>query len=290
MIRRLICVAVFAASPFVRADEQVRSVQEELRRRNIYFGDVDGRKTGELDEAVKRYQKRKGFASNGETDRDTLRSLGLAARTADEAPPKELAWPEEPVLKSDVRIDVPAAAQEISQDSGVIIPIALEPMKRQPASSSRRTRTAAAPAAPRGRAPTRLIAKSAANTKLTEEAIRKFVSEYLRALTRDDIEDELEFYADQVDYFANGLVDRRIVEHALRRYYQRWPDRKYSLGSLVNFRVDSSRGEIAVVFRVNFSLKNGRQRIKGATDNQFIINAATEDPRIVSVREHRVRT
>src|SRR6187401_2918344 len=93
------CLLLFlAAAP---AEEQTRATQEELRRRNIYFGDIDGRTTPEFSEAVKRYQRKKGLTDSGQADRETLRSLGLATREPGEAPPKELEWPEEPVLKSD---------------------------------------------------------------------------------------------------------------------------------------------------------------------------------------------
>jgi hypothetical protein len=40
---------------------------------------------------------------------------------------------------------------------------------------------------------------------------------------------------------------------------------------------------------VNFSLGNGRSRVKGQTNNRLTINAATADPRIVAIEEQRVR-
>ena len=79
--------------PPLLAQDEVRSVQEELRRRSLYFGNVDGRESAELAEATRRYQRRKGFTATGKPDRDTLRSLGLVPRSPDEAPPKELNWP-----------------------------------------------------------------------------------------------------------------------------------------------------------------------------------------------------
>src|SRR5687768_5814925 len=38
-------------------DEQVRRVQEELRKRNLYFADIDGKKSKEVTAAIRRYQE-----------------------------------------------------------------------------------------------------------------------------------------------------------------------------------------------------------------------------------------
>src|SRR3712207_9005549 len=89
-------LVIFLASParLLRAQD-LRSLQEELRRRSLYFGDVNGLNSPELQEATRRYQQRKGFAATGRPDRETLKSLGLVPRGADEPPPQELAWPNE---------------------------------------------------------------------------------------------------------------------------------------------------------------------------------------------------
>ena len=57
-----VCLIV-AISGTLRADETVRQVQEELRKRNLYFGNIDGQESPELAGALKRYQKRKGLRS-----------------------------------------------------------------------------------------------------------------------------------------------------------------------------------------------------------------------------------
>jgi hypothetical protein len=88
---------------------------------------------------------------------------------------------------------------------------------------------------------------------------------------------------------ASGSVDRRIIEETLRKYYQRWPSRRYSLAGPVGYRLAPDRGEIDLTYRLNFSLANGNKQVKGQTDNRLTINAATADPRIVGIVEQRVR-
>src|SRR6476661_1356900 len=79
-----------------RADETVRQIQEELRKRNLYFGNIDGQNSPVLTDALKRYQTRKGFAVTGQVDKDTARSLHVSVATV--AAPT---LPDVPVLKSD---------------------------------------------------------------------------------------------------------------------------------------------------------------------------------------------
>ncbi len=279
-----IIITLLLLASYAHADEQVRAVQEELRRRNIYFGDIDGQKTPELEKATIRYQKRKGFSANGTEDHDTLRSLGLLPRSSNEVPPKELEWPAEPVLKSDTKIDVAAEAQQISAETGVA-PESIAPAEVLKAFASKTSRTPS------------LIAKTSGNTPVTSgsaqllgpEELSKFVTGYMDAVSHNDIRRELEFYGDRVNYYANGAVDRRIIERIVQRYYQHWPSRKYAIARTMNVGRVSSRGEIVMTFLVDFTLKNHGKVVKGQTENRITINAATSDPRIVAIEEYRVR-
>src|SRR4051794_33167251 len=88
-----------------RADETVRQVQEELRKRNLYFGNIDGKSSPVLIDALKRYQTRKGFAVTGQVDKDTARSLDVRSTVVTTA----AVLPDVPVLKSDTESALPEA-------------------------------------------------------------------------------------------------------------------------------------------------------------------------------------
>jgi len=93
------------------ADEMTRQVQEELRKRRMYNGDIDGQQTPELGMALKRYQERKGFPASGVVDAATLRSMGIA-EPARGGPPAEV-----PILRSD------APAQPVPADIENVAPM-----------------------------------------------------------------------------------------------------------------------------------------------------------------------
>ena len=76
------CFVLIGTAAPLRADEKVRQVQEELRKRNLYFGNVDGQESPELSGALKRYQTRKGFAVTGSVDDETATSLHIQTTIA----------------------------------------------------------------------------------------------------------------------------------------------------------------------------------------------------------------
>jgi peptidoglycan hydrolase-like protein with peptidoglycan-binding domain len=113
-------ILVLAWSSNVRADEETRQVQEELRKRQLFFRDIDGQPSMEYAAALKRYQQRKGFAQTGVADEVTLYSLGIG----EPAPPAQgpAILPDIPVLKSDLALpDVrprPAPVPTKEQNAG----------------------------------------------------------------------------------------------------------------------------------------------------------------------------
>lgn len=298
MFLRIACFLlwlVLFAAPLARAEESVRSTQEELRRRNLYFGDIDGRRSGEFEEAVKRYQKRKGFAASGKEDPETLRSLGLLARAPNEPPPKELPWPEEPILKSDAKMDVAKEATELASTTGVapesVAPATrLAEVRNQPAEGARGGRAGAgiSGAGRGGQGGVAAIASQAQHV-LTPREATQFVVQFLRAVAKGDLKEELSLYADHVDYYGNGNLDRRLIEHSLRKYYAHWTRHDCRLSKVVGYAVSPRTAEVTVTYQVNFTLKNSKAQVKGATENRLVINAATSSPRIVAIRESRVR-
>lgn len=283
----LVFVFFVLCAGVLRAQDDLRSVQEELRRRSLYFGDVNGRESAELQEATKRYQKRKGFAATGKPDRETLKSLGLVPRSPNEPAPQELAWPAEPVLPSDEKIDPVAVAGALNEETG-IAPSAVVSKKmanRRGVLAQRPPTNSSAPAT----VPDPNLKRPANSPVIAPSALSRFVGDYFAAMSSNDIKRQLKFYADNVDYYRNGKIDRRIVEQTLRRYQARWPNRRYTMGTEIRYSPINSRGEIVMTFPVTFTLKDGRRTVKGSTDNRLAISAATLDPRIASISEQRIR-
>jgi hypothetical protein len=106
LILLLLCALLFGKS--ARADEETRQVQEELRKRHLFFRDIDGRQSLDYAMALKRYQQRQGFAQTGVADDTTLYSLGIGEATPPAEGTRDL--PDVPVLKSDAALHEPRPA------------------------------------------------------------------------------------------------------------------------------------------------------------------------------------
>jgi peptidoglycan hydrolase-like protein with peptidoglycan-binding domain len=115
-LRTIVCVCLLfvGATPSLWADDGIRQVQEELRKRNLYFGDIDGQSTEELTGALKRYQKRKGFAVTGTICADTAASLRIQTTVASNA--KDPSQWEDLPIEPEPPAEPPPPLSVISQD------------------------------------------------------------------------------------------------------------------------------------------------------------------------------
>jgi hypothetical protein len=227
------------------ADEETRQVQEELRKRHLFFRDIDGRQTPEYAMAIKRYQQRQGFAQTGYADEVTLYSLGIG----EAAPPAEGArdLPDLPVLKSDAALHEPRPTRP---------PV---PTKAQNA------------------------------TDVAKAEIRNFLRRYFDACQSPNPDDELAFYAERVEYFDHGVVDKPYIRNELAVYDQRWPSRKYNVGDSLLI-VRTGNNTIAKV-RIAFDVANPQhsRKANGRTDDTINLAKRGDSLEIVSIKETRVR-
>ena len=228
------------------ADEETRQVQEELRKRHLFFRDIDGLTSPEYAMALRRYQQRKGFVQTGMADEVTLYSLGIGEPPSPAEGAGDL--PNLPVLKSDAAISESRPAQPP--------PV---PTKAQNAGD---------------------IAKA---------DIQSFLRRYFDACESRNPQDELAFYAEKVEYFDHGVVDRPYIKNELAVYDQRWPSRKYSLGDSLHI-VRTGNNTVAKI-RVNFQVANNERNRKagGRTDDTFNLAKRGDSLEIVSIKESRVR-
>ena len=256
-------VLVLSLASLARADETVRQIQEELRKRNLYFGNIDGQSSPILTDALKRYQARKGFAVTGKVDRNTASSLHVQASTIASAPP----LPDEPVLKSDTASALPESQR-----------LALQ---REAEEKSDLTPTPPPPAE-----------SPAPGQDLTPERVTKFVQDYLRDAETQDVPKQVNYFAFPVRYFDHGNVSQEFVTQDTSNYVKRWPERKYTLIGPVAFFASDSEAETNVEFTISFDLRSSRSKKNkavGRTRNWWTLRTTGDELKIVAIREARIR-
>jgi peptidoglycan hydrolase-like protein with peptidoglycan-binding domain len=241
----VLLIFAVAGGSTLRADEETRRVQEELRKRHLFFRDIDGRPSVEFSRAVKRYQQRQGFAQTGVADDATLYSLGIGEPPSPAEGVHDL--PDVPVLKSDAALH--------------------EPTSTQP--------------------PVPTDAQKAAG--VTKADIHAFLRRYFDACQSASPDDELAFFAERVEYFDHGVVDRAYIRNELAVYDQRWPSRTYTLGD--SLRIVRTGNNTVAKIRVNFEVANAEhdRKASGRTDDTFNLAKRGDSLEIVSIKEERVR-
>jgi peptidoglycan hydrolase-like protein with peptidoglycan-binding domain len=267
MPRALTCLfcLLLALPNALRADETVRQVQEELRKRNLYFGNIDGQSSPVLIDALKRYQTRKGFAVTGKVDPDTATSLHIQQVAANAT---TAGLPDVPVLKSDIASALPESQRLALQREAEEKPDQA-PTPPPPAESP------------------------APGQDLTPERVNKFVQDYLRDAETQDVASQVKYYSFPVRYFDHGSVSEPFVTKDTTNYVKRWPDRKYTLTGPVNFFASGKEAETEVEFTISFELRSAerttKNKVAGRTKNWWTIQAAGDELKIVAIREARIR-
>ena len=278
-IRWLLVAALWFALP-LRADETTRQVQEELRKRDLYFGNVDGCTSPQVAAALRSYQQRKGFPSTGQLDETTLRSLhllpalatgnGAASPSAPGFGSAASPWPDITILRSDEARRSPDAPGMGADGDAV-----------------------ASPTPPPDPLPTPGPPPAAAHRERPNiDAVRLYIESYLQAGQTNDTEAELRFYADRVDYYDTGVMDQHFIRGDVNRYDHRWPERHFTLlGPLtLSDAPDGDPEKVVAHFRFAFTNKGPRYTVEGKVDDAFTLQRTGPDSfRIVGMKEQRVR-
>jgi hypothetical protein len=214
--------------------------------------------------ALKRYQKRKGFAVTGDVDERTATSLHVQTATVASA----AALPDAPVLKSDTASALPQSERRALEREAEEKPD-LVPTPPPPAESP------------------------APGQDVNPEQVTKLVQDYLRDAETQDIPAQVKYFGYPVQYFHHGTKSEDFVATDTRNYVKRWPERKYTLTQPVSFFASGKEGETNVEFTIAFDVKNparkNKNRASGRTKNWWTVRVEGGDLKIVAIREQRVR-
>lgn len=270
MKRLFLCLlaVVFCGVAAASADESVRAAQARLKDGGFYFGEVNGTYGSETAAAVTRYQIRNGLQISGQLDAATSKSLGVSAGPSAAAP----AAAAEPETWQRLR----RADQQFLTDLN----------RRRPVVA-----VATPPRISKNQPPPARVAPEPAQTErevftLSRERLRDYVGAFILAGLNPGVGSELEFFADRVNYFNEGIVGREKIRHDLEKYNQRWPHRRFSLAGEVQVqpRPDS---RVRVTFPLRYELSNGAKHSSGRVMKTLVLEVTGEDLQIVGVDEHR---
>ena len=121
-------------------------------------------------------------------------------------------------------------------------------------------------------------------------AVKRYVTDYIRSgeSTSESSALELGFYADNVDYFDNGIVDRAFISKDVRNYSARWPGRAFHIeDDHVAIRAVNDN-TVRAEFVLQFTVRNSKKSIRGAVRNVLLIDYSRGEPKIVSIKSNTI--
>jgi hypothetical protein len=99
---------------------------------------------------------------------------------------------------------------------------------------------------------------------------------------------ETEFFAERVEYYESGTMDREKIREDLERYDERWPERHFWVAGAINIE-PQSENRVQVTFPLGFRLRNANKQSSGKVDKTLVLEPAGDDWQIVAVNEHKAK-
>lgn len=276
MIRLFLFVVAITISALVpaSADDNVRAVQNKLKAEGFYFGEVNGAFSAELSAAMTRYQIRNGLEVTGQLDEETSKALGakpaVTTTASPEATPSSETWRR--LRKSDKAILTRRSASEATPAA-----VAAPPAVASTPDAAARAATPAATAA----------AQDATQTVNTER-LRDYVGAFVLAGLDPQVGAELEFFADRVRYYDEGVIGRDAIRQSLQSYNQKWPQRRFWIAGDITAE-PQREGQLRVTFPLRYELRRGAERSSGKILKSLVLEAAGDDFQIVAVNERKAQ-
>ena len=282
----LAVVVTLSVVASVSAGDNVRAVQEKLRDGGFYFGEIDGAYSSQLSAALTRYQIRNGLPITGQLDVDTSKALG--------AKPAVMKSPADSTQGSDTwrrlrkgerqTMATTSARERLSARTGETPGSGTgKPPQESPhgnaAIASESTEPASAPSAtgPETSSPAQNV---------STERLRDYVGAFVLAGLDQHVGAEADFFADRVHYYDQGVISREKIRQDLKRYAERWPERRFWLAG--DIKVEPENGNrIQVTFPLRYELRNASRTSSGKIDKTLVLEPAGDDLEIVAVNERK---
>jgi hypothetical protein len=122
--------------------------------------------------------------------------------------------------------------------------------------------------------------------EVSADRLRDYVAAFVLAGLDKNVGAEAEFFADRVDYYDQGVMDREKIRQDLKRYDERWPERHFWVAGKVSVEPQSEK-RVRVTFPLGFKLRNGNKQSSGKVNKTLVVEPAGDDLQIVAVNEHK---
>ena len=266
------------------AEENVRAVQQKLRDGGFYSGEVDGAYSSELAVALTRYQIRNGLSITGQLDPDTSKALGVkpaVTSTAADLTKTSETWRRlragDQQARTNARVGQSPRADEPPRSNVAMT-------ARESSAATGPTSSESAQPAPAPQATVSATPYTAAN--LSTEILRDYVGAFVLAGLDPQVGAEADFFADQVQYYDQGVMTREKIRQDLQRYAKRWPKRQFWIEGEITVEPQND-GSVRVTFPLRYELRHAEKHSSGKVNKTLVLKPSGYDLLVAAVTERK---
>jgi hypothetical protein len=121
---------------------------------------------------------------------------------------------------------------------------------------------------------------------ISTEQVRDYIAAFVLAGLDPHVGSEVEFFADRVSYYGNGIKDRDAIRKDLQGYNARWPHRTFWLPGEIKIEPQSDN-RVRVTFPLRYELHNGEKKSSGQVEKDLLLESTGDDFQIVAVNERK---
>jgi trypsin-like peptidase len=110
---------------------------------------------------------------------------------------------------------------------------------------------------------------------------------YINSGNSPTLDGEMAPYADQVDFYDEGIKSLDQIRSELASQRRKWPTRNYEVQQIASTRYDAQKHVGAVVIRYAYELANGSKRRTGEGESFIVFENVFGQPRVILVKEHK---
>lgn len=120
---------------------------------------------------------------------------------------------------------------------------------------------------------------------ISRDEVTAFVRRLLELNEKKDLSAVMPFYADKVDYYDRGVVDRDYIRRDLGYYFKNWDKISTSLdGDVVMIVLDQPDIRVAK-FTTAFSVQNDKKSSMGKTENIWKLQRVNGQLKLIDVKQ-----
>jgi hypothetical protein len=125
------------------------------------------------------------------------------------------------------------------------------------------------------------------STVTADRFLRAAATEFITSANSPTVDDEIALYAEQVDFYDEGIKNRTQIRAEITNERRRWASRHYQVSNVVKTDYDPATdiGSVTVIY--TYQVSNAQKRKAGEAITQIVFRSVSGDPKVIRVTEQR---